>query len=122
MKKVLVVFMISCMTIGMISCSDNSPRGVAEQGIKCLKKKDYSGFVDLMQYFEDKSGEEKEYYASMVEANSRGEIESYNIIDEIVDEEAGTAKITYVIFFSNGDRRTDCFYLVKNDRGKWKIK
>ena len=48
MKKILVAFVIGCMAMVMTSCSDNSPKGVAIQAVKCMQQKDFKGYVDLL--------------------------------------------------------------------------
>lgn len=123
MKKILVTFMIGCMTMFMASCSDNTPRGVAQQAIKCLMEEDYKGYIDLIDIPEDK----KEGYALLYEEkiakhSQTVKIKSFEIVDEQVDEKAGTAQITVEFINGDGKEQKDRIDLVKNDEGKWKIK
>ena len=127
MKKILVMFVMACLTVVMAGCSSsNTPKGVTEQAVKCLMKKDFKGYIDLMDISEDKK-ELKAGYAQMLEEKAAKhpddfDIKSYEFVDEQVDEEAGKAKVTMKVVYGNGKEKTDHTNLVKNDKGEWKIK
>ena len=50
------------------------------------------------------------------------DIESFEVVDEQVDEEAGTAHITVKLVDSKGEEKNNPIDLVKTDKGDWKIK
>ena len=128
MKKILVMFVMACLTVVMAGCSSsNTPRGVTEQAAKCLMKKDFKGYIDLMDISEDKKEGLKAGYTQMLEEKAAKQpeafdIKSYEFVDEQVDEEAGKAKVTMKVVYGNGKEKTDYTNLVKNDKGEWKIK
>lgn len=126
MKKILVAFVIGCMTMVMTSCSSNSPKGVVEQAYKCAKNHDFKGYVDFLDIPEEKSME-KTLFVQMLEEKvaknpSAIDIKSFEVIDEQVDEETGTAKVTIKVVDSKGEEEETKVDLVKNDKGEWKIK
>lgn len=127
MKKILIAFVIGCMTIVMTSCIDNSPKGVVKQGVECLMKKDYKGYVELLDIPDKEQEKSKAELAQLLEekASKRPEIvdiKSYEFFDEQIDEETGTAFITLKVIDSNGKEEEGRVNLVKNDKGEWKIK
>ena len=115
----------------MCSCSDNSPRSVAEKGISCMQKEDWEGYVKLM-HFEKKEGKdidrEKEQFAALPKAkggstlDEKGGIKSYDIVSEEISEDGTTATVTANIKFGNGDEDKDYkIKMIKDDKGDWKI-
>ena len=126
MKKILVALVIGCMAMVMASCSDNSPKGVALQAVKCMQKKDFKGYVDLID-LGDATDEQKTSYVAMLQEKAAKkpeafDIESFEVVDEQVDEEAGTAHITVKLVDSKGEEKNNPIDLVKTDKGDWKIK
>jgi hypothetical protein len=126
MKKILVAFVIGCMAMVMTSCSDNSPKGVAIQAVKCMQQKDFKGYVDLLN-LPDATDEQKTTYVAMLQekASKKPEafdIKNFEVVDEQVDEEAGTARITIKMVDGEGKEQNNPIDLVKNDKGEWKIK
>ena len=106
----------------MTSCGkghDNTPKGVAIAGVECLADKDYKGYMDLT----DASKEQKEAMTQMLEkvgkeGDEKGGMKSYEVVDEKVDEEAGTATVTVKIVYGNGEEKNNTMKCVKKD-GKW---
>lgn len=126
MKKILVAFVIGCMAMVMASCSDNSPKGVALQSVKCMQQKDFKGYIDLID-MGDATEEQKTSYVAMLQEKAAKkpdafDVKSFEFVDEQVDEEAGTARVTVKIVDSKGEERDSPIDLVKNDKGEWKIK
>ena len=127
MKKILVMFVMACLTVVMAGCSSsNTPKGVAEQAVKCLMKKDFKGYFDLYEFPEGKE-DIKAGYTQMLEEKAAKQpeafdLKSYEIVDEQVDEEAGKAKVTVKFVNNKGEEKEQHFDLLKNDKGEWKIK
>ena len=126
MKKILVMFVMACLTVVMAGCSSNTPRGVVEQGMKCLMKKDFKGYIDLMDIPEDmpvgREVLEEVLEKELAKDMDDSDIKSYEIIDEEVDEEAGKAKVTMKTVYGNGKEEEEHIDLVKNYKGEWKVK
>ena len=127
MKKILVMFVMACLTVVMAGCSSsNTPRGVVEQAVKCFMKKDFKGYIDLMDIPEDmlvdREGLEMVLEKELAKDPDDSDIKSYEIIDEEVDEEAGTAKVTVKFVNTNGKEEEEHIDLVKNYKGEWKVK
>ena len=95
MKKVLFAIAICFITMAALSsCSshDNTPEGVAKAAVECLKAKDYKGYMDLTSA----TKEQKEAMTAMLQkvgqqTDEKGGVESYEIVDQEIDEEKGTA-------------------------------
>lgn len=125
MKKLLSTMFMCLLTMALVtSCgSSNTPAGVAEKAAKCLKSKDYKGFAKLV----DMPDEEKGELVSLLEEKaseeleSKGGIKSYEIVNEDVDEESGTATVRIKYVYGNGDEQTDPMNLVKSKSGDWKL-
>lgn len=126
MKKILVAFVIGCMAMVMASCSDNSPKGVALKAVKCMQQKDFKGYVDLID-MGDATDEQKTTYVAMLQEKAAKkpeafDIKSFEFVDEQIDEQAGTARVTVKLVDSEGKEKDSPIDLVKNDKGEWKIK
>lgn len=124
MKKVFFAVLLCMMAIVMTSCSDDSPRGVAEKALDCAIKEDYRGYLDCVYFPEDKKAE-KEGYASMIEEKVKkgnGDDKkpvSYKFVSEEIDEDAGRATETFEVTYSNGKTRTETVKMKKEEDGKW---
>ncbi len=125
MKKVLLS-MVMCLflTALVTSCGhDNTPRGVAEAAAKCLKNEDYKGLAKLS----DVSDSERDAFKSILESKvsknleQKGGLDSYEILDEKINEEAGTATVRVKYNYGNGSSNTESVRLVKRE-GDWKLK
>ena len=124
MKKVLVTMMMCLFTMALVrGCSSsNTPKGVAEKAAKCLKNKDYKGVVKLV----DIPDSEKDAFAAMIgekldkNLDKKDGISSYEILDEEIDEEAGTAVVQVKYTYGNGEEENETMKLVKKD-GDWKL-
>lgn len=127
MKKILIAFFIGCMSMVMTSCSDDSPKGVAKQGVECLMKKDFKGYVELLNIPDKDQENAKAGLVQMLEEKASKnpeivDIKSYEIIDEQIDEETGTASVILKVVDTNGKEQEGRIDLVKNGKGEWKIK
>lgn len=91
-----------------------------------MQQKDFKGYVDLLN-LPDATDEQKTTYVAMLQekASKKPEafdIKSFEVVDEQVDEEAGTARITIKMVDGEGKEQNNPIDLVKNDKGEWKIK
>lgn len=121
MKKYLTVLVLCLATCMFFSCSGgSSPKSVAKKALKCQKKDDVKGFVDCV-YFKDSDKEYKDLYIQQIENNKKPsqEIESFEFVDEKIDEEAGRAKVTFNVTYKNGRTTKETFKMIRDDNGKW---
>ena len=123
MKKILVMFTMCLMMMAvMTSCGsshENTPRGVAEAAVKCLANKDYKGYMNLT----NATDQQKQAMAQMLEkvgqqVDEKGGMKSYEIVDEQVDEEKGTATVTVKVVYENETSEDNKMKMVKKD-GDW---
>lgn len=125
MKKVLLSMVMCLFLMALVtSCGhDNTPRGVAEAAAKCLKNEDYKGLAKLA----DVSDSERDAFKSILESKvsknleQKGGLDSYEILDEKINEEAGTATVRVKYNYGNGSSNTESVRLVKRE-GDWKLK
>lgn len=128
MRRTIYFVLPFLMAVLFVSCSSNSPRGVAEKALDCAIKEDYRGYMDLV-YFSDADKEKKESYIRMIEEKAEKnqnqdtpKIESYKFVSEEIDEEEGCAKETFEVNYDNGSSREQSVDLIRADDGKWYIK
>ncbi len=122
MKKVLFAIAICFITMAALSsCSshDNTPEGVAKAAVECLKAKDYKGYMDLTSA----TKEQKEAMTAMLQkvgqqTDEKGGVESYEIVDQEIDEEKGTATVNVKVTYGNGDTEDNKMKMLKKD-GDW---
>ena len=122
MKKVLFAIAICIITMAALSsCSshDNTPEGVAKAAVECLKAKDYKGYMDLTSA----TKEQEEAMAAMLQkvgqqTDEKGGVESYEIVDQEIDEEKGTATVNVKVTYGNGDTEDNKMKMLKKD-GDW---
>lgn len=122
MKKVLFAIAICFITMAALSsCSshDNTPEGVAKAAVECLKAKDYKGYMDLTSA----TKEQKEAMTAMLQkvgqqTDEKGGVESYEIVDQEIDEEKGTATVNVKVTYGNGDTEENKMKMLKKD-GDW---
>ena len=123
MKKIVVMFtmclMMMAMTTGCGSSHENTPRGVAEAAVKYLSKKDWKGYMDLT----DATDQQKQAMSQLLEkmgkqVDEKGGMKSYEIVDEQIDEEKGTATVTVKVIYENETSEDNKMKMLKKD-GKW---
>lgn len=122
MKKVLFAIAICFITMAALSsCSshDNTPEGVAKAAVECLKAKDYKGYMDLTSA----TKEQKEAMTAMLQkvgqqTDEKGGVESYEVVDQEIDEEKGTATVNVKVTYGNGDTEENKMKMLKKD-GDW---
>lgn len=131
MRKLLIsafAIVAACIMAGCGagSVDENSPRGIAEKSVECLKNKDFKGYVDLMYFPTDgKKAEEieqtKTMYVSMLQnkyqeaTKTQGNIKTYEFVSEEVKDTMATVKMA--IAYENKNDTTDI--KLKNKEGKW---
>ena len=131
MKKIIGFIAMAAIVLVMAACGgDNSPKGVAEQAVKCRQDKDYEGYVDLMQITEKEGqdvAETKQGIADLLRSKAestldkKGGIKSYEILSETVADDGNSAVVQIKVTYGNGEEKTDDMKMVKSDGGKWLI-
>lgn len=132
MKKILFVAVMCLFAVMFSGCGGaKTPKDVAEKSIKCLKNKDYKGYVELVSLKDEAkmSSEElkksREQMAVLLESkissevNKKGGIDSYEIGEETIDEDE--AKVKATIKYGDGSEKESTIKLKKNEDGDWKI-
>lgn len=130
MRKVLFAF-VACIMAGiMTSCSNNTPRGVAEKAMECIIDEDYREYFDYV-YFPEEKKQEKEAYISMIEgkvkkekengSGSRAKPVSYKFVSEEIDENSGRARVVLDVTYDSGKTQKEPVNLIKEKDGKWYI-
>ena len=112
------------MAVLITSCGNaNTPEAVAAKAVECMQKKDFKGLVDLTTL----SDQEKEGMTQLLEEkggkklDEQGGIKSFEIVDQQIDEEAGTANVKVKYVYGNGSEDTDNMQLQKDADGQWKL-
>ncbi len=132
MKKILLFAVAIVIMTMVVSCgSGNSPKGVANQSMECLKNKDFKGYSELM-YFSKKDLEnpekvqkEKETYQGLLQkayaqrTEGQGDIKDYSVVNEQVNDSVAVVKMAIVSTTDQND--TIDIKLRKDDSGAWKI-
>lgn len=132
MKKILFVAVMCLFAVMFSGCGGaKTPKDVAEKSIKCLKNKDYKGYVELVSLKDEAkmSSEEvkksREQMAVLLESkissevDKKGGIDSYVIGEETIDEDE--AKVKAKIKYGDGSEKESTIKLKKNEDGDWKI-
>ena len=132
MKKILFVAVMCLFAVMFSGCGGaKTPKDVAEKSIKCLKNKDYKGYVELVSLKDEAkmSSEElkksREQMAVLIESkissevDKKGGIDSYEIGEETIDEDE--AKVKATIKYGDGSEKESTIKLKKNEDGDWKI-
>ena len=132
MKRFIFAMMVCVLAGVLASCSNNSPRGVAEKSLDCIIHEDYRGYFDYVYFPEDKK-QEKEGYSAMIEEKVKKNKESgkaitdqkmvsYKFISEEINDEAGVAKEVFEVIYDNGSTKQETVDLKKEEDGKWYVK
>lgn len=131
MKKFINCIVIVASALFFAACSGgNSPKGVAEEAVKCIQNGDYEGYVNLI-YMEEKEGmdieEQKKAVVGMIQSKAsttlakKGGITSYEILSETVADDGKTANVEMKIVYGNGDEKQEDMKMRKTDSGDWRI-
>ena len=116
---------VCLLTAVFVGCgSSNTPRGIADKAMKCMKKKDIHGYFDYVNTKEEDKAQ-KEAFIQMAEEkikeNEDKQIETYECAGEDVDEEEGTATVTYEVKYKDGSTGREKVRLERDESGKWWI-
>ena len=130
MKKTFFsLFAVMAMTLMMFSCSGggNTPTKVVEKSIKYIQEKNYEAYVDLIEFKEGSSQEDKEQFVAFLGGKVDMTLEkkqglaSYEIISEEISEDGASAVVVANITYGDGSSKEDKMKLIKNAEGEWKI-
>ena len=126
MKKMLSIAAVALFVLALCSCGGAStPEEVTTKAIKCIIDKDYQGYVDLMNFKEDKTDEQKEQLAALVkdkmskEMEKKDGIKDFSVGTAVIEENKAT--VPYVINYGNGDTKEDKMKCIKTEDGYWMI-
>ena len=129
MRKLFSLLAIVMAMALFSSCSSDSPSGVAEKAMKCIKAKDYKGYADLLLFNDaddaEKLQREKDGAAAMLgekmdeTMKEKDGIKDYKVVSEEVKDSVATVKMEIV--FGNGDTKDNSFKMKKDKNGDWKI-
>ena len=126
LKTFIAVLLIGISASFLTGCSSNSPRGVAEEVMKCAKNKDYKGLADCMGL----TGSTRENFLEMCEKqkdniSKKDQIKDYEFISEEIEERgpyAGKrAVVTFEVTDGNGDTHKELDMMMKGEDGKWHL-
>lgn len=130
MKKTFFsLFAVMAMTLMMFSCGGggNTPTKVVEKSIKYIQEKNYEAYVDLIEFKEGSSQEDKEQFVAFLGGKVDMTLEkkqglaSYEIISEEISEDGASAVVVANITYGDGSSKEDKMKLIKNAEGEWKI-
>ena len=128
MKKMLSLAAVALFVLALCSCGGaQTPEEVTTKAIKCIIDKDYKGYVDMMNFKEAKTDEQKQQYVALIQdkmdkemAKKEG-IKDFKVETAEINEEEGKAVVPYMLTYGNGDTKNDKMKLIKTDDGAWKI-
>ncbi len=114
-----------CMFL-LTGCTKQSPSSVVEKFIVSMKEDKYVEAMEMMQFSESVSDEEKEEWTGLMETKmseslaEKGGIESYEIVSEEIFDDGKAAHVVYSIVYGNGETGEETVSLVKQE-DKWLI-
>lgn len=135
MRKIFLFATVCLFAVLFSSCeSSNTPEGVVKKSMRCLMDKDYKGYMELV-YFDNKDGkideakidEKRAGLTELMEDKvdkqyqKKGGIESYEIVETVIQEDGQKAKVVVKLKFANGTEENTNVTLVKNSEDKWMI-
>ena len=126
MKKFLFLILVIAAAVlaFLYFTKGNGPSAVAEKYIVALQKGDYKTALDYTALDE----KTKEQYVSILSEKGgngledKNVIESYKIMDETIDKEAGTATVSVKLTHADGHETEHNVPLVKGPDGNWLVK
>ena len=125
MKKLMTITLVCAIAFVIAACSSggSEPKTVVEDYSTALLKGNYQEALEYCNYTQ----EEKEKLAALLEEKAKQEdgqltaLKSFKIIDQQIDEEAGTAVVTVSVTNDKDETNERKLSLVKHD-GKWLLK
>ena len=124
--KTLFRLFICLAVVVFASCTGNpEPKDIAEDVAECIQQKNYKGLTDIIYASEENPSEkDKAQMTALFESKidkkyeKKGGIKSFEVGEQMIDEEAGTAVVPVVFTFGNGKGRTENYKFSKKE-GKW---
>lgn len=125
MKKLMTITLVCAIAFVIAACSSggSEPKTVVEDYITALQKGNYQKALDYCDYTQ----EEKEKLVALLEEKAKQDdgqimpLKSFEVIDQQIDEEAGTAVVTVSVTNDKDETNERKLSLVKHD-GKWLLK
>lgn len=131
MKKELKQLALCAIVALFSSCSSDTPSELAEKALTCMKNLDYKGLVDVKlmpglknvtsdpEIISERKAEWIEYYKELFENTEDDEkVKSFIIVSEIINEEAQTARVKYVLILKNDAKIGEMDFQL-NKKGNW---
>ncbi len=136
MKKILMAAIVMAVGLVMTSCGGGvaekaaTPEDVVKEAFACIEKKDYAGYLRLVDV-EAQDGmtadEVREKSVPMFEAkvkeaiDKKGGIKSWEIVETTLSEDGKNAKVTTKVVYGNDTEDDSKMKLVQKEDGKWMI-
>lgn len=126
MKKIFCVLSLMLVTLAFVSCSKNSPEGVIENYVSCVKSDKYEDLLDICYFKKDLTDEEKAQYAAFLrdkmgpELKKKGGISDLEITKVDMAEDGESAKVSYSLTYGDGSIKATTDKVVCID-GRWKL-
>ena len=130
MKKLIFSSIVCVLACIMVACSSgNSPKSTVEKYAEATIKGDYKTALDQV-YFKgtpEEVAKIREQYVSLLNEKTKQGLKdnekmtAFNIDNEQIDEENGTAVVTVTITYADGHSKTEDMKVKKDDNGQWMI-
>ena len=114
------------VTLAFVSCSKNSPEGVIENYVSCVKSDKYEDLLDICYFKKYLTDEEKAQYAAFLrdkmgpELKKKGGISDLEITKVDMAEDGESAKVSYSLTYGDGSIKATTDKVVCID-GRWKL-
>lgn len=133
MRKILSILACGLTALLITSCKESTsapegtPAATAEKSMECIQKKDFKGFVDLLDFGNAESSEveqQKTAFAGMLESKFKqqesemGAIKDFKVLDEQIKD--STAVVKMLVNYEQKSDTSDV-KLKLNNKGEWKL-
>lgn len=126
----ITMTIMSCVLVTINSCAGggSSPSDKAMDIVSYMQDKDFSSYVDELYIApgQEMTGDEKkeivvlfEEKGSLMLEENKG-IESYELVSEVLAEDANSATVTINIVYGNGKSEAQALKMIKDANGDWK--
>ncbi len=132
MKKLVLFAVVAVFGMALVSCSKSkAPSETCAKALKCIQEKDWQGYVDLIHFSAEDSGDtaklskDRAMVLSTLKDKKSKEIEqkegikSFEITDEKIEDKK--AVIKYKWHFNNGEEKDDEMKLCLDKNDDWRI-
>lgn len=130
MKKLIFSAIVCVLACVMVACSNgNSPKAAVTRYAEATIKGDYKAALEQV-YFKgtpEEVAKTREQYVSLLEEKTKEGMKdsdkptAFNIDNEQIDEESGTAVVTVTMTYADGHTKTDDMKVRKDDNGQWMV-